>query len=166
MLKTITRISQIGEWENEHGKLYGQWIEFEGGYKGLANSKSPVPPYEEGEEVEIMETGKKTSKGYPKIRVKKADGDGPPPKRPTSAPQVTPQVRKEKSVAEIIDGVTLKTQAWLLARKLCHQAVGVPMLVDKPSSTEIDHFAATCAYGMVMDGWKPGQEEEHDEIPF
>ena len=76
------------------GMSYSQWVEFDDGYKGLATSNSPLPPYQVGQLVLVEETQYKTKKGQPKIKVKKINGgDGMPqqPQSPSAGAQ-TPSV--------------------------------------------------------------------------
>lgn len=167
MIKTIARWQAYGEpWTSQQGEqLFPIAIQFDDGTSLLVNSKSPSkPPYDVGDQVEAIITGQ-TKTGRDKGKVKKIDPMGnfqrnDAPKRPA-------QAKVDMSVAEILEKVQVKTKAYLVARDIVARTADV--IIDGPTGQELCHFAATCAYGMIQDGWTPDSKivkEEEDSIPF
>jgi len=74
MEKVIKSAKSFGDgFDTANGTLFNHYYYFEDGSEGLAFGKQQETTFKDGDTVEVIDTGKVTGKGKPKIKVKKPD---------------------------------------------------------------------------------------------
>jgi hypothetical protein len=112
MEKVLKSMKVIAE-PNGDFAMFTLGLSFDDGSMGVAYAKSAQPPYSVGQVVEVVDTGKTTAKGTPKIKVSKLDG---PPSAPQSYNNASPKAHSQSDNTKgMRDGMMCNVMSRLIA---------------------------------------------------
>jgi len=108
MIARITNIAPTGSWTGQHGLMYSFDVEFDDGMAGQANSKSPNPPYQIGDDMDYQQAGV-TPKGQNKLKIQKPEDAGGHPARPPQrqAPAPRPAAQQPRTAPAMALGASI-----------------------------------------------------------